>query len=127
MSGRIDDPDLSKTPKREAGYTTAPGPARLPDGARCGNCAHFIPAEQTTHGAAMCKVVAGAIEADAACREFYADVGFFADNDFEGEIGPPRLSMTLDRGEFGSWTPADLRAFIRDVNRAYARVREDRR
>lgn len=90
--------------KEDAAYTNTPEPDGYPAGARCGNCAHFIPG-------GACHVVQGRINPNAVCGAFYADVGIFADN----KIGRDAISMVL--GDTSTWTRADAERFIDHARR----------
>lgn len=110
----FDDGSIRFTPvntKGEANYI--PNPESIPDGTRCGNCAHFI-------DGGGCHVVQGEIDPGAVCTEFYADVGIFADNTFKDPV-----SMVLERGRVAEWTDADLVRFL-NVAREALEARQGR-
>lgn len=111
----IEDPDQSKVSKPDAEYTTDPGEVGAPPEARCGGCAHFIPASETAIDTPMCKIVAGEILGDAVCRRFYSDLGIFVDNDFED---PVRITSVLERGGLDDWDQSDEDAFLTQVEAA---------
>lgn len=109
----FDDGSIRFTPphgKEAAEYVADPGRG-VPSGARCGNCAHFIEG-------GGCHVVQGRIDPGAVCLEFFADVGVFADNEFE-----PPISMILERGGVTGWTEEDAMLFANRVRIEIERLR----
>lgn len=116
------DPDKSKVPKRDAGYTETPLEIGAPADARCRGCAHFVPPEQSGWGdpsKGVCKVVEGEIGEDDVCRRFYADIGVFADDKMGNAV---RLSQILDRGGTESWDSRDRTTFLTKIRRRITNV-----
>lgn len=114
------DPDRSKVSKQESEYVRNATEAGAPPGARCENCAHYVPGNATSHGDPICKVVEGRVGPNAVCFGFYADFGVFADNRLADGV---RTTMVLERGGVSTWTRTDAQAFVRQMEQEIQQLR----